>query len=219
VVSTSDEIHTELSPTFYRALQALVTAEEAEEARELLQSLTRSPDELEEDEETELDVDAAAASAFSCPTSTSDLERLSADELWDMLGCTDRFIPGMARVLDRTGSHTLTNRSQRPQVLREMDTALGRILSGEEDEKWEKFTLKWHQLVGVVRMVELCFAGKPCLLMDEVGVGKTVETLAAIAALAHLHNFYQDYGHYPRAFRTFTNKPTRIDRSGTNKWI
>ncbi|EKM49018.1 uncharacterized protein PHACADRAFT_202111, partial [Phanerochaete carnosa HHB-10118-sp] len=41
--------------------------------------------------------------------------------------------------------------------------------------------LKWHQLVGLCRLVEAVFDNKSLLVMDEVGVGKTLQVIALIA--------------------------------------
>ncbi|KAH9048619.1 hypothetical protein EDB83DRAFT_2175585, partial [Lactarius deliciosus] len=61
----------------------------------------------------------------------------------------------------------------------------------------ERFSLRWHQLVGVVKMLERAVASQPVLLMDDVGLGKTVQVLAFFAMLAYYREAYAETGKYP----------------------
>ena len=67
----------------------------------------------------------------------------------------------------------------------------------------EGFALKWHQLVGVFRMLERAKASEPILLMDDVGLGKTVQVLAFFAVLAYYREYYEKYKRYPGIWGKF----------------
>lgn len=61
----------------------------------------------------------------------------------------------------------------------------------------EGFSLRWHQLVAVVKMMERAFTSQPILLMDDVGLGKTVQVLAFFAMLAYYREMYSQLQKYP----------------------
>ena len=52
------------------------------------------------------------------------------------------------------------------------------------------FALKWHQLVGVVKMLECARTCLPTMLMDDVGLGKTLEVIAFFTVIAYYCAFY-----------------------------
>ena len=57
--------------------------------------------------------------------------------------------------------------------------------------------LRWHQLVGVVKALERAMTSDPVLLMDDVGLGKTVEVLAIFAMLAYYRESFKRNRRYP----------------------
>lgn len=59
---------------------------------------------------------------------------------------------------------------------------------------------RWHQLVGILRILERTFNGEPVLLMDGVGIGKTLQVVGAIACLAYYHRYYSKNNHFPGIF-------------------
>ncbi|KZP14423.1 hypothetical protein FIBSPDRAFT_751821, partial [Athelia psychrophila] len=71
---------------------------------------------------------------------------------------------------------------------------------------------RWHQLVGLLAMIHRAFDGKNVLLMDEVGLGKTMQIVGVIAILAFFREYYDAKGHFPGAFkdRQWHNKPGNI---------
>lgn len=58
----------------------------------------------------------------------------------------------------------------------------------------------WHQLVGMCKMLDCLFEGKPVLLMDGVGLGKTLQVVGVIALLAFYRTVRKDTGSFPGAF-------------------
>ncbi|KAG2365352.1 P-loop containing nucleoside triphosphate hydrolase protein [Suillus spraguei] len=59
---------------------------------------------------------------------------------------------------------------------------------------------RWHQLVGILKMVDRALLGEPVMLMDGVGIGKTMQAVGVIACLAHYHDFYLMHGTFPGKF-------------------
>ena len=61
----------------------------------------------------------------------------------------------------------------------------------------EGTSLRWHQLVAVVKILERAITSEPVLLMDDVGLGKTVEVIALFAMLAYYRKYFKERGRYP----------------------
>lgn len=61
---------------------------------------------------------------------------------------------------------------------------------------------RWHQLVGIFRILQRAFDGQPVLLMDGVGLGKTMQAIGAIACLAYYRECYDAKGDFPGYFGT-----------------
>lgn len=110
----------------------------------------------------------------------------TADELWDILGIPERSIPFF------NPKHNSENQCD-PWT--EEGTAWLRIPSNGEP-----LVLHWHQLVGVVKMVENAFSGKPVLLMDGVGLGKTIQMAGFIAVLSWYRDYFATHGRFPGKF-------------------
>ena len=75
---------------------------------------------------------------------------------------------------------------------------------------------RWHQLVGILKMLHLAFDGKPVLLVDEVGVGKTMQVVGVIAMLAHYRDCWEKTQDYPGIFgkyRAIVASLTQADMS------
>ncbi|OCH83701.1 hypothetical protein OBBRIDRAFT_840284, partial [Obba rivulosa] len=64
------------------------------------------------------------------------------------------------------------------------------------DMEWLPLTLLWHQAVGVTAVIRRMTSGEQkrgILFCDEVGLGKTSQTLAIIAELTHLYELAQTH--------------------------
>lgn len=59
---------------------------------------------------------------------------------------------------------------------------------------------RWHQLVGVMKMLSDMFEGKTVLLMDEVGLGKTLQAVALICMVEFFRNYYKAHHTFPGEF-------------------
>ena len=110
----------------------------------------------------------------------------STDDLWAMLGRPDKDLPWFNTHHDPDGIHNRWD---------------------SRDDEWfadpknvVPLVPRWHQLVGILRMLQMAFARKPILLMDEVGVGKTFQVVGTITMLAYFRGFWKDKKDYPGAF-------------------
>ncbi|KAI9056739.1 hypothetical protein FKP32DRAFT_1585261 [Trametes sanguinea] len=74
----------------------------------------------------------------------------------------------------------------------------------------------WHQWIGIMKIVDNMMDGKNILLMDQVGVGKTLQATGALAMYEWLRVHKQTRGDYPTRFHkppTSFDTPTRESRS------
>ncbi|KDQ63886.1 hypothetical protein JAAARDRAFT_118513 [Jaapia argillacea MUCL 33604] len=116
-----------------------------------------------------------------------ELGRKTTDELWAMLGLSEKkIIPGFNAFIDPSGRTPKTHKEW--------------FQSADETEL-EPLRLKWHQLIALVTLLFRAFEGKPMLLMDDVGVGKTIQILALFATIAYFHDHRIKHGKFPGVFR------------------
>ncbi|KAI0713977.1 hypothetical protein C8Q76DRAFT_620615 [Earliella scabrosa] len=116
------------------------------------------------------------------------------DQIDRFLGIDDLggFIPGFNRKEDPNGLTDPWTPEGRAEL--EKDTAV-------------TLNLRWHQKVGVLRMQEQLYAGKPLLLMDEVGVGKTAQAVAVIAKYAYDRAYFARCSSFPGMFGEWQSLP------------
>lgn len=162
-----------------QALTRLANEPEASELNERMAKIIEGSD-LENIEVLDAEVVAGLALDLS---STGSLEKSNYVELCTQLGIQqDGRIPGFNDKCDPLG-----------QVSALVATTL-------PEEELEPLRPTWHQLVGILRMLELAFEGKPVLLMDEVGVGKTLQGAGFIAMLEFYRQYHSTHHKYPGAF-------------------
>lgn len=109
---------------------------------------------------------------------------LSMDDLWALLGLLEKAVP-------------FFNARQDPFLANDPWTKEGRQWLNDNGKPLE---LRPHQLVGVVKMIVNFFAGRAVLLMDEVGLGKTIQFTASVAILAYYRDYYTTHMRFPGAF-------------------
>ncbi|KAG2354761.1 hypothetical protein BDR07DRAFT_1305104, partial [Suillus spraguei] len=104
----------------------------------------------------------------------------SEDELWEDLGLTEKKLPFFQTRSDRSeeGQQWLDNPASPAQNL----------------------APQWHQLVGILRLIDRALDGRPVMLMDGVGVGKTMQAVGLIACLAHYREHYRKHCKFPGKF-------------------
>jgi hypothetical protein len=111
------------------------------------------------------------------------------DELWEMLGLLEKRLPMFNERVDMHSLHDPWD-------------AEGKRWFEDPENQAQIMPLAphWHQLVGIYKMLNHAFRGKPILLMDEVGLGKTLQVVSVIAVLAFFCAFCDQNGRFPGAF-------------------
>ncbi len=59
---------------------------------------------------------------------------------------------------------------------------------------------RWHQWVGALAMIKRIMAGIPVMLMDDVGIGKTIQVLMVIALMQVYRRHYAEHKRFPGMF-------------------
>ncbi|KIN93226.1 hypothetical protein M404DRAFT_74152, partial [Pisolithus tinctorius Marx 270] len=115
------------------------------------------------------------------------LSKVTEEQLWRKLGFPDRQLPFFQRWTD-------------PDDLIDPWSEEGKAWLANMPDKREPLQPRWHQLVGIYRMLERAFEGKPVLLMDGVGLGKTLQVLGTIACIAYYRRAFTLKGLFPGDF-------------------
>src|SRR5258705_1207206 len=103
------------------------------------------------------------------------------EELWSFLGVGD-CLPFFNTWLDTlNGRHFSDNKT----------------LADEIKASGSRLEPRWHQLVGIAKMLTNCFQGRPVLLMDDVRIGKTLQVVGLIALLAYYREYFLKHGQFP----------------------
>jgi hypothetical protein len=114
-------------------------------------------------------------------------DKRSEDELWEDLGMPEKKLPFF-------------------QTRSDPDAAVDPW--SEDGQQWldnpaspaQNLAPRWHQLVGILRLIDRVLDGRPVMLMDGVGVGKTMQAVGLIACLAHYREHYRKHGKFPGKF-------------------
>jgi hypothetical protein len=137
-------------------------------------------------EEEDLEMpDLTPLGAFDWENGVEEYQKIPDDELWVRLGTKEHAIPYFNPMIDRLGMRNPAD-----------DEDFFSVESGDR----VPLVLRWHQLVGILKGLHQAFDGKPLLLMDEVGFGKTIQVVGIIAMLAWYHEFYEQTGNFPGIF-------------------
>lgn len=76
----------------------------------------------------------------------------------------------------------------------------GKAFLADPNSHCTALCLWWHQLVRIFCMLEHAFDGKPVLLMDGVGLGKTLQAIGIIVCLAWHRSYYDAQKNFPGFF-------------------
>ena len=140
---------------------------------------------VEDDQDFEYAV-PDTASDFEWEEGVEKYQDVTEDTLWEWLGCLNkRALPFFNLDIDRLGLH---NPWEHPDFF------------SHPHVDHIPLKVRWHQLVGIFKGLQLAFEGKPLLLMDEVGFGKTMQVIGIIAMLAFFQEYYAKHGDFPGAF-------------------
>jgi len=182
------------------------------EVRSLLVQLAERIENHKENAEDPIELDLEPEDAVDWEEGVEHLRSKTEDELYEMLGFKEKKIPFFVSEIDK-------------------DTDIGAQARENEDDaeddesavqvQKQPFALKWHQLVGVTKMIQRALTSQPVLLMDDVGLGKTVQVLALFTVMAYYRKFYSETQRYPgiwgkhRSVHLYSNKKlTDIHRNG-----
>jgi SNF2 family DNA or RNA helicase len=119
------------------------------------------------------------------------LQKMTEDDLYKILGFDDRKIPFLVTEIDADtdiGAQALDN---------EDATEIAPTSQGVE---MQPFALRWHQLVGLTKMVQCAMTSQAVLLMDDVGLGKTLQVIAFFAVMTYYRQFHSETKKYPGAW-------------------
>ena len=117
-------------------------------------------------------------------------QKMTEQDLYDTLGFPDGKIPFLVTEIDvdvdiGVGAHVEEDAEDIAPPSKLVET-----------EK-QPFALKWHQLVGVTKLVQCALKSQPVLLMDDVGLGKTLQVITFFAVIAYYRQFYSKSQRYP----------------------
>ncbi|KAG2097976.1 uncharacterized protein F5147DRAFT_777839 [Suillus discolor] len=139
------------------------------------------PNAMPEESIPEFDPDTTSNCDFQWSEGVEEYNHLSEDDLWTILGLPEKQIPFFNLLQDSYGNYDPWTEDGQTWL----------------KENGEPLALRWHQLVGLVKMVKNAFCEMPVLLMDEVGLGKTIQVTALIAVLSFYREYYSMHNCFP----------------------
>lgn len=184
----------ELPRALRNALQYLATASQIDTLSESLkEQLARADPKLAPESgdascDPEL-LQEPASIAVVWREGVEEYQNFSKDQLWEKLGLPDKKIP-------------FFNDRYDPQGIHDAWTDEGSAWLSGNGKQLEPY---WYQLVGVHKMIENAFLGKPALLMDEVGLGKTLQVAAFTAIMTYYREHYEAHQSFPGDFKSRTS--------------
>jgi SNF2 family DNA or RNA helicase len=168
------------------------------------------PDATSSDSIPEFNPDASDDCDFQWSEGVEEFNSMSEDDLWAILGLPERQIPFFNILQDPYGNCDPWTESGQTWL--------------KDPKNGEPLALRWHQLVGLVKMVKNAFSGTPVLLMDEVGLGKTIQVTALIALLAYYREFYAMHNCFPGKIGKLALSPSKllfrsdVNQQATKQW-
>lgn len=175
----------ELPKSIREALEQLASEAEISEISSLIQAVLENihsdpqePVELGDDEHIDIS---------DWKEGVEELAAKSEKELWTLLGLPEEQLPFFQQWAD-------------PNSIIDPWSNEGQAWLNDPDKGRVPLKPRWHQLVGIFRMLENAFDGKATLLMDGVGLGKTMQAVGTIACLSYYRVYYGKKGDYPCHF-------------------
>ncbi|EIW79437.1 hypothetical protein CONPUDRAFT_73886 [Coniophora puteana RWD-64-598 SS2] len=169
------------------ALQKLASKSDIDKVN----SITLQTIEMLDASEEEIDIDFNdTVPLIDWSEGTENYHHMTSREILTALGCGE--------TLPYFQSRVDYNDSVNPQ------TPAGQAYLDDPDnlERTELLVPAWHQLVGIYKMVDKTFDdGGSQLLMDSVGVGKTMQVVGYFCVLAYFREYFATTGHFPGVFK------------------
>jgi hypothetical protein len=183
--AVTEDVILGLPKALREALDKLATEKEVKEL-ELLIETTLAAMVPSEDDEVVIDFkDNIDLSDWK--SGVEEYDQCSENDLWEHLGLSDKKLPFFQTRSDPDAA--IDPWSEEGQLWLDNPTSPAQILSP-----------RWHQLVGILRLIDRVLNGEPVMLMDGVGVGKTMQAVGLIACLAHYREHYRKHGKFPGKF-------------------
>ena len=141
----------------------------------------------DEDDATYPEQDAPLSQDLDWEEGTEEHRHHSVNTLWTLLARETHYLPLFKCFMDHTGLHNpwdhpafFSNPLSNPDIRR--------------------LSPRWYQLIGILKGIELAFDGKPLLLMDGVGFGKTLQLTGMFVMLKWFRDYYAEHGDFPGKF-------------------
>ncbi|KAH9828935.1 uncharacterized protein C8Q71DRAFT_863615 [Rhodofomes roseus] len=178
-----------LPKTVIEAIQQLATEEEVQE---LQLSISQLLEKVDPDQDEEFAFAGSNIANEGWNSGVEHYQQCTLDEVWAMLGRgTEKTIP-FFNTVEATESGA--------------DPWSVQGILALQDGPTQPLVPHWHQLVGILKMLDNFLAGKPILLVDGVGVGKTMQVVGVICFLAFFHDHFERNGYFPGKYKTTTFK-------------
>ena len=160
-----------------------------QDVREIEHLVTTALEHLNTDENSQVvELPEGPPMELAWKEGVEDLGMVTEDDLWTYLGfAVEQKLPFFQEFTD-------------PDAVIEPWTEEGERWLADQGSAREPLRPRWHQLVGVFRMLQRSFEGTPVLLMDGVGIGKTFQVIGLIACLTYYQVYYAKTGKFPGYF-------------------
>ncbi|KAG1779882.1 P-loop containing nucleoside triphosphate hydrolase protein [Suillus placidus] len=190
---TNAELISRLPKSLRDALDKLATEQEVKELELLIETTLSSMVPLDGDE---VSVDFTEDMDVSdWKSGVEEYDKCSQDDLWEHLGLSEKRLPFF---------HTRCD----PDAAIDPWSEEGQQWLDDPTSPAQSLAPRWHQLVGILRLIDRFLDGKPVMLMDGVGVGKTMQAVGLIACLAHYREHHRMHGKFPGKFSQRCHRKT-----------
>lgn len=134
-------------------------------------------DDMDEEMEGPVGFNAPLDGVEDWSEGTEELKDVTEDGLYTLLGLPAKTIPFFNKFEDPDGLHDIWE---------------DRAWFKNNQQKCTELRPRWHQLIGMYKMLRNIFDNKPTLLMDEVGLGKTIQVVGVISLLASYFSAWEN---------------------------
>lgn len=180
---------TELPRSLLKAIQELANESEV---RELQQSILAALETIDENGTDFVEMDLQDTIAITnWQSGVEEYQAWTTKDLYEGLGLKSDRLPLFQEYVDPTSS--IDGWSDGGQAWLRDDT----------NKQRERLQVRWHQWVGIYKMIDQYLNGLPVLLMDGVGLGKTIQALGFIVVLNHFHEYHKRMKCFPGKFGEF----------------
>lgn len=146
---------------------------------------------VDEDDEEPIAVPVTDFDLSNWQSGVEQFQDMTPEQLWRALGLEDEGLPYFNLHEDPESRWDPWSDEWQEWYVTQYDS---------ETPEWRDLCPRWHQLVGIFKMLINMFEGRPVLLMDEVGVGKTLQVLGFLAMRAYCIEQHRVTGRYPGYF-------------------